>query len=160
LGNIYVSDSKNGRVQVFDKYGILIKAIFGTANKKFISPRGIAYDPTNDVLIVTDFDLHKLFTLKLKINQNAIIVKYGNIHNELNLLRPQAISFFKGMIAIADSRNYKIKIYNLENCKIDHVFTIEKDYVLYPGGVCFASDKVVYTTDIDRGSVLRFTKID
>ncbi len=56
LGNVYVTDFENNRVQVFSAKGEFLKkwVSFGRADSQFQSPRGIAVD-TNGNMYVADW---------------------------------------------------------------------------------------------------------
>lgn len=62
LGNVYVTDDWNTRVQVYDKdghYFTTIGGIWGSLNSQFISPRAVAVDLEGNVF-VTDLLNHRI----------------------------------------------------------------------------------------------------
>ncbi|MEN2498363.1 MAG: hypothetical protein MHMPM18_002662 [Marteilia pararefringens] len=155
--NIYVSDSKNCRVQVFDSDGRYLRKITGYSTKKVNSPRGLTLIRDENILLMTDFEMHKLISIKLSykfkhnINVDSLI-----FHNKIQLQRPQSIDYRDGIVAIADSRCYEVKLYNLETQERVSILPNCDTEGIYPGGVCFVGLDAIFATEIEKNEVYRF----
>jgi hypothetical protein len=68
-GNIYVSDTQNHRIQVFDSSGAYVSKFgsSGTAEGQFANPLGIAFDSTGNIYVAD--------------NQNYRVQKFDSDHN-------------------------------------------------------------------------------
>lgn len=96
-GNIYVADSNNGRVQLFDEYGGFVK-VFA---KSLILPRGIAVDDLGRVHVVDTF-AKKVFIYDM---EGKLLFTYGHEGKdgrELQLPNDIAINNDVGRFYIAD----------------------------------------------------------
>lgn len=78
IGNIIATDTRNHRIQMFTSNGHFItKYSFDSAYyekhlKSHITPRGLAFTPTGDIL-VTDFENHRI----MKLDGNLSMVSYS-----------------------------------------------------------------------------------
>jgi DNA-binding beta-propeller fold protein YncE len=107
---LYVSDSLNFRVQIFNKDGIFI-ASFGKPGDNigsFANPKGIAVDPDGNIYVVdAKFDNVQIFN-----RQGQLLLVFGSTgHGPGNMLLPSGIYIDShGKIYISDSFNNRIQI--------------------------------------------------
>ncbi|MBI1892411.1 MAG: 6-bladed beta-propeller [Burkholderiales bacterium] len=108
-GRIFVADSFNSRVQVFDASGKFVASFggYGFGGGKFVIPMGIAIDNAGNVF-VTDWGLSTIS----KFDANLQFVKtwgsYGNGDGQLN--RPIELSVdANGNVYVADTRNGRVQ---------------------------------------------------
>jgi DNA-binding beta-propeller fold protein YncE len=109
-GNIYVADSNNGRVQVFDSKGRFRYFFKTRPDDPFSLPRGIAIDRLNRVHVVDTFK-HKVYVFE---KSGQLLFTYGTAGNkEQNLSYPNGIAIDNkaDLIFIADRQNNRIAVW-------------------------------------------------
>lgn len=155
--NIYVSDSKNGLVKVFNKSGNFKCRIDGFGNKKFSSPRGVHFCEDRGCLLVTDFELHKLVSLKIKYdNNNQVMACDITFYNSLFLKRPQSVDYRDGVALIANSRSYEVVMFDLDKGTYMSIPN-EKTGGIFAAGVCFAGEhRSIFATDVSCKHLIKF----
>jgi len=104
--NVYVSDSNNNRVQVFDSEGNFLRkwGSLGSSNGQFRSPKGLAIDSSNNVYVI---DSHTV--QKFDFN-SRFLGRYNNIYNSLDVVLGSSNDFYVSTFSPEDVRivNYKI----------------------------------------------------
>lgn len=85
-GNIYVSDTLNDRIQVFDPAGAFVEQWFVSFNL----PRGMIYEPTEDKLYVVVGDLYYVYLYRVSttglIDQTWIMADQPYAHGDITKL--------------------------------------------------------------------------
>ncbi|MDI6861112.1 MAG: NHL repeat-containing protein [Caldisericia bacterium] len=131
-GKIYVADSWNNKIRVFDKKGNLIFSFgtFGNKENEFSYPSKIKV--YNDLIYVLDVYNHKLKIFDLNGNYKYSIGE-STYKYLLNLIKPKSIlfepnEFFvkKENIFISDKKNYKLIIIEgkkIKKIKLDDIMT-------------------------------------
>lgn len=84
-GRIFMSDTGNNRILVFDSQGQYLHAIGGTTagykdgeNPKFRSPRGLVYDPSSDCVFVCDTGNHSIRCIDMTTKRVSTLCGNGN----------------------------------------------------------------------------------
>ena len=111
-GNIYVSDSNNGRVQVFDRDG-RYKFTFASSEKRLFSlPRGIAVDGLGRIHVVDVFN-HKVLVFD---HNGSLLFTYGEQGSAVDAFNyPNGITIDgSGQIFIADRQNNRIAVWRIK----------------------------------------------
>ncbi len=111
-GTIYVSDSNNGRVQVFDREG-RYKFTFTSSEKRLFSlPRGISIDPLGRIHVVDVFN-HKVSVFD---PSGSLLFTYGQQGNAVDAFNyPNGITIDEaGRIFIADRQNNRIAVWRVK----------------------------------------------
>ncbi|MCL5291916.1 MAG: 6-bladed beta-propeller [Actinobacteria bacterium] len=111
-GNIYVSDSNNARVQVFDKNG-RYKLTFNSGAKRLAwLPRGIAVDALGRIHVVDAFN-HKVLVFSSSGN---LLFSYGEQGNAVDAFYyPNGITIDQnGGTFIADRQNNRIAVWQVK----------------------------------------------
>jgi DNA-binding beta-propeller fold protein YncE len=109
-GKIFVSDSNNARIQVFDQKGTFLFMFSGSKKERLALPRGLAFDKRG-LLHVVDTLKHKVFVFN---KQGKQVYSYGSFGNRgAGLLYPNAIVFNDAFekIYIADKQNNRISVW-------------------------------------------------
>ena len=112
LGNVYVIDSTNRRVQKFTADGQFITkwGVSGTGDGQFSNPIGIAVDSSNNVY-VTDSGNYRVqkFTA-----DGVFITKWGSVGTgDGQFNRPQGIAIDStNKIYVTDSDNYRVQVFD------------------------------------------------
>jgi sugar lactone lactonase YvrE len=114
LGNIYVADEEQNRVQKFDSSGKFLLS-FGSAgsnNGQFKQPEGIAIDKDDKIYVADSFNNRiEIFDSKgnFMSSFDSIAINTGNHHFSY----PWAITFdSSGNIYVADSGNSRVEKFN------------------------------------------------
>jgi sugar lactone lactonase YvrE len=109
-GDVFVSDSNNTRIQVFNSKGSFLYRFAGTKKDHLALPRGLAFDDKNRLHVV-DTLKHKVFVFS---KQGKLMFSYGNSGDRATTFSyPNAIAFgadFK-KIYIADKQNNRAAIW-------------------------------------------------
>jgi DNA-binding beta-propeller fold protein YncE len=114
LGDLYVADTHNDRIQEFSPTGRLIRSFgsHGSGDGQFFSPRGLAIDPFGNVW-VADHDNHRVqkFTADGRFlgrwGANGGDGSYGGRWGEFN--SPRGLSSdAQGNIYVADDANHRV----------------------------------------------------
>lgn len=109
-GKLYVADSNNSRVQVFDKNGRFLSYLIPPKEERFSLPRGIAIDKLGRI--------HVVDTLKSRVfvfnRDHRFLFTYGSgQENEGDLAYPNGIFIDRetGLIFIADRLNNRVAVW-------------------------------------------------
>lgn len=112
--NIYVSDSGNQRIVLFDKKGKFIRMINGSkdgkGNSKFVNPRGIGIQP-NGTLLMVDNMTHYVYGFDKNGKQKFQFGGLGSDKNQFYLPNGLFVDS-KGEVFITDTVNKRIAQYN------------------------------------------------
>lgn len=110
-GNLYVVDTMNGRVQIFDSEGRFMRAFgqFGDVPGMFARPKGIAVDSEGHIYVVdAAFNNVQIFDDEGQILMS--FASYGNDRGQLIL--PAGVSIDKDdFIYVVDSWNRRLAVY-------------------------------------------------
>eukprot|EP01100_Stratorugosa_tubuloviscum_P012726 TRINITY_DN6145_c0_g1_i7.p1 TRINITY_DN6145_c0_g1~~TRINITY_DN6145_c0_g1_i7.p1 ORF type:complete len:300 (-),score=127.78 TRINITY_DN6145_c0_g1_i7:117-1016(-) len=121
--NIYVADSKNHCIRIYNKQGELIKTIGGrqgNSNGCFNEPWGITIDNENKELFVTDCKNHRIQIFDCLTGRFKR--KFDNLGNHGNLNYPVGITIYGDRLLIADNNNHRIVIMNKRTGDLMKVF--------------------------------------
>lgn len=111
---IFVSDSNNGKIQVFNSLGKfqfyfpLKKALPPFPKQNLILPRGIAIDDHGSVHVADAF-LQKVFVFN---GDGKFIGKYGDMGSEPDKFNlPNGVAIEGDRVAVADKANHRISVW-------------------------------------------------
>lgn len=111
--NIYVTDSGNNRVQVFNKKGEFLKIINGSEDGKgaptFLNPRGIAVDSAGTVYVVNNLS-HNIYAFDKEGNQVQELGGMGTDNGKLYLPNGMYMDE-RGTIFVTDTINKRISVF-------------------------------------------------
>jgi DNA-binding beta-propeller fold protein YncE len=113
-GNIYVADSGNGRVQVFDRDGAFLFAIGrGTAKGDLGMPRGIVVDDERKQLLVVDTTDHEIKVYDIAGATPKFLYALDGGGAAVAAFRfPNGIALDgKGHIFVADRENHRVAVW-------------------------------------------------
>lgn len=112
-GNIYVVDTGNQRVQVFDKEGKYIKVINGSPNGKgdsvFVNPRGIAIDSRGIIYVISNLT-HFVYGYNQEGNQVFVFGGIGEDNDKFTLPNGLFIDS-NDDVYVTDTTNQRIAVY-------------------------------------------------
>jgi len=112
IGNMYVADVNNHRIQVFNSSGTLISKFGsnGTGDGQFQCPAGIALDKSGNIYVVDLFN-HRVQVFD---NNGNFLRKFGSLGSSLGQFNNTAgiAVDSNGQIYVADNNNNRIQIFN------------------------------------------------
>jgi len=113
-GNLYVADTKNNRVQVFDREGNPLRT-FGRAGEgagELKEPCGLSVDPEGDVWVADTWN-HRVARFGADGGHKA---NFGD--PDRSLFGPRAVVFARGFLYVADTGNKRILRFDREGKKV------------------------------------------
>lgn len=112
-GSLFVSDSGNQRVQVFDKNGKFVRIINGTTDGKgnsvFVNPRGIGLDSKGRVYVISNLT-HVIFCFDKEGQQQFSLGGYGDGVDKFSLPNGLYIND-NDEILVTDTLNQRVAVY-------------------------------------------------
>ena len=120
-GNVYVSDSNNGRLQALDKNGEVLWVVgkppksMSEANRRFGLPDGLAMDDEGRLFVVDAFRS----TIQVYSNKGKKLSEIGRLgHNDGEFFYPSEIAYSGGnKFAVSDRYNNRIQVVRLSVVK-------------------------------------------
>lgn len=126
-GNVYVTDTLNSRVQVFDSDGKYLKSVGQRGNGwgMFDKPKGVALDSFGNVYVVdSGWSNVQIFNQKGQI----LLFFGGNGRNPGLLWAPTAIAIDRrDQIYVADNLNHRVEMYKLVNTSAADSYPVPPD---------------------------------
>jgi DNA-binding beta-propeller fold protein YncE len=117
-GNIYVSDSLNKRIVVFDKNGNFVRAFGGKDILEL--PAGLAFSEKAQKLYVVDTKKHQVSVFNKDGNLDSTIGANGTNPGFFNFPTNIAIDS-NGRLYIADSMNFRIQVLEEDGTYVRHI---------------------------------------
>ena len=146
-GELYVCDSNNHRIQVFD-LELNFKRSFGsqgTAPGQFCYPNNIAFDSNGQVYIADSMNYRiQCFTSKPECH-------LYNIEHK-NLSSPTGLLIHNDHIYVTDYHNHKVMVMTLSG---DVVVIIGSEHLKFPEGITMDEDGFLYVTS-DHSNIVVF----
>lgn len=163
-GNIYVTDTDQDRVIVFDKEGKFFNAIGEKGT--FEQPTGIAINDALNRLYVLDTKKSQLFIHTKDGKQVAVIGRRGEGDGEFNFPTNLFVSR-TGKVYVSDSMNFRIQVFDAEGKFIRKFGQVGDTPGMFsrPKGIAVDSEEHVYVVDAafnnvqifsDEGQILMF----
>ena len=113
VGNIYVVDNNNHRIQKFKSDGKFIQSVgtCGSGQLQFYRPMGVSFNPHNQKLYVCDSGNHRVQVLNTDLTLHSTIGREGTGKGEFKDTTDIAFSS-NGEIYVTDFRNHRVPIFN------------------------------------------------
>jgi len=153
---VYVSDTSNKQIQVFDQSGT---AVFkfgkeGSKEGEFKFPYGIAGDKDGNIYVADLYNGNiSIFDSKGKF------LKY--LHKKESILQsPGGLRIFDDKLYVTDIKANKLYVFNLDGKKLMEIggAGVEEGKFIAPNAVTVDSDKQIYVTDSGNNRVQVFDK--
>ncbi|HDZ76874.1 MAG TPA: hypothetical protein ENH41_02170 [Candidatus Omnitrophica bacterium] len=160
-GDIYVADTINSRVVVFNSFGG-VKAVFGKAGDKdgeLKAPMALAIDSKNEKVYVADSSNYRIQVFKLGGEFLSSIDLNKGIEEGVKKVRPIGIAVSSnGNIYVSDADNNYIRIYSPSGEFISKFggFGAEDGKFCIPVGLFIDKKDKVYAVDMNNSRVQIF----
>lgn len=153
---IYVSDTKNTQVQVFDQSGNNVNAFGekGTEKGQFQFPYGIAGDKEEQVYVAD------LYNGNISIfSSKGEFIKYFPDKDKL-IQSPGGLRIYDEKLYVTDIKSNKLFIFDLEGKKLMEIGDAGQDEgkFIAPNAVAVDQDNQIYVTDSGNNRVQVFDK--
>jgi len=151
---LYLVDTMNSRIIVFDEGGSLIKTIGkeGMGDDEFYYPRGVSVDSQGRVWM-TD-TLHH--TVKVFDASGKYLFRIGKEGSDLEgLNRPRYVVVKDDIAIISDYQNNRLKIYNSQGDLTGVIDAIGGDHLLNPEGLWIDDQGFLWVADSGNNRVLK-----
>jgi DNA-binding beta-propeller fold protein YncE len=153
---VYVSDTNNKQVQVFDQSGTSIFNFGkeGTKEGEFKFPYGIAGDKAGNIYVAD------LYNGNISIfDEKGKFIKYFNMKEKV-IKSPGGLRIFDEKLFVTDIKANKLFVFNLEGKKLMEIGGpgVEEGKFIAPNAVTVDSDDQIYVTDSGNNRVQVFDK--
>jgi sugar lactone lactonase YvrE len=144
-GKVYVTDSGQGAVWVFDEENAEVRLLGISGQGKLVEPIGVAVDNTQGIVFVSDVRLQRVFGYDPEGELAVAIGKQGEFDNPSGL----AVDESGGRLYVADPRNHRIRVYGTSDGEFLFEFGqrgSEEGEMNFPTNL-FVSNRKLYITD-------------
>jgi DNA-binding beta-propeller fold protein YncE len=158
--NIYVSDSKAGKIFVFQPNG-KYKGVFGSLKGGegfFKRPTGIAIDNENHEIYVTDTLRDKVYVLDAKGTVLRNFGRHGAEDGEFNF--PTEVIAKNGMVVVVDAMNFRVQTFDRKGGFLGKIGKLgdSSGAMFRPKGIAVDSENHIYLVEGMWGSVQVFDR--
>jgi len=152
-GSVYVVDSMNDRVQVFDPTGEFQSSFgsVGTGNGQFNGPIGVAA-AANGTVYVTDVDNNRVETFNSAGVYQSQFGSSGSGQGEFESPTAVAVDPVNGSVYVTDDFNGRVENFNPSGGFLDSITSIEGNFN-QPDGVAVSSTGTIYVADSDDNRI-------
>lgn len=157
--NVFVSDSKEKRINIYDTNGTL-KSVIGD-RLDFSNPTGIAIDKNLNRLYVVDTKAHQLKAYDIATKKHIYTVgKRGVEDAEFNFPTNVAVDQRNGNVVVVDTQNFRVQIFDKEGKFITKFGNVGNKPGTFarPKGVGIDSEGNIYVADSAFNNVQIFSE--
>lgn len=165
-GWVYVADSDNHRIQVFDADGVFQAEFgaYGTGDGAFRSPRGIDFDTTGALYVVDSLnDRVQKFTVNETNKTFTFTSKFGaSGTGDGQFVQPYdlAVDRANGKVYVADTLNHRLQVFTTAGAFVKVIGTGRGSGLgqfNYPSGVAVDSAGNLYVADTYNNRVVKYS---
>ena len=159
---VFVADTGNNRIQVFNSNGVFIAAWgstkAGSGINDFNNPQGLAMDMARGFLYIADTFNHRIKKYSLDGAFIAAFGGYGTEDGKMNYPKDAAIGP-DGSIYVSDSLNYRIQKFSSENTFLTKWGSKGSDAAMFNGmfEISVDRDNSVYIADAGNHRLQKFS---
>jgi len=159
LNNVYVVDSGNNRMMVYDREGNykFSWGSKGTGNGEFSNPQGIALDQDENVYVVDHWN-HRI----QKFNANGVfLTQWGQDIGTNSLYWPIDITVDdEGYVFVCDTYNNRIQVFDQNGNYIKSIgeFGLGPDQFNQPNGITSDAVGNIFVADTGNNRIVKFSK--
>lgn len=153
-GDIYVADTLNNRIQVFDSTGAYLDQI-----GDLTYPSGLAIDPDGNIYVAEWSGSHQIKKFDSAHNQIGVWGGYGS--SDGKFYNPHGIAIdADGLVYVADANNNRIQMFDADGNFVDNwgVFGYEDGQLNQPWDVAIDEDNNVLVADTYNNRIQKFTR--
>jgi hypothetical protein len=162
--NIFVADSQNDRIQIFDSSNLFLRSL------KILAPHFVAFKPGGDLLVSSNYRSVEIFSIQQelqKVDQAYESHKLQNLINELHINRCATLchsqtqklerlcSNKKGEVLVVDTGKKKIVIFN---AKGDLMHILNHPELEDPCGIAVGSGNEIIVSDVSTQKICVFSE--
>ncbi len=149
---IYVADSDNHRIQVFNLDGLFVTkwGTRGTDDGQFCSPSAVVVHPTRDLVFVSEGSGNRVQAFR---SAGAFLFKWGTQGSaDGQFQSPQALALHptRDLLFVADTQNHRVQVFHLDGsfvCKWGFQGRADGEFSS-PWGMCVhPTSEVLYVSD-------------
>ena len=163
-GNVFVANRESHEIEVFDALGRYLTrwGTRGTAAGRFTFPQGVAFDPTDGTLLVTDSGNGRIERFSVSANgHGTFVTSYGSKGSAAGQFAvPSGIDVSNdGTIWVADTQNNRVQKRNPSTGVWTAYSIAQGDTVSLrsPWGVTVAPDGQIWVADTGRDRLVRMS---
>jgi DNA-binding beta-propeller fold protein YncE len=163
-GNVYLANRESHEIEVFSPSGDYVTrwGYRGAANGKFVFPQGVAFDPTDGTLLVSDSGNNRIQRFKiLASGKGSWIASYGSAGTAPGqFATPTGIDVAAdGTIWVADTQNDRIQKRNPATGAWTAYTAAAGDAATFksPWGVSVAPGGEIWVADTNQDRLVRMT---
>jgi tripartite motif-containing protein 71 len=160
-GRVFVANRENHEIEVFSASGAYVArwGIRGTANGRFVFPHGVAFDPRDGTLLVTDSGNGRIQRFAVDTAGNGtFLAAYGGKGTAAGAFNtPTGIDVAAdGTIWVADTRNKRIqKRHPSTGAWTAYTAPVGGDTFSNAWGVSVAPDGSIWVADSGKGRIVK-----
>lgn len=152
---IYVSDTNNKQIQVFDQSGTTVFQFGadGSEEGQFKFPYGISGDKDGNVYVAD------LYNGNISIfDSKGVFLKY--FENEVELQSPAGLRIYNDTLYVTDVKKNQVFLFNLEGEKLLEVGEsgLEEGQFIAPNAVAIDKEEHIYVSDSGNNRIQIFDK--
>jgi DNA-binding beta-propeller fold protein YncE len=161
-GRVFVANRESNEIEVFDANGLYVNrwGFGGSANGRFKFPQGVAFDPTNGTLLVSDSGNHRIQRFSITATGHGTwLATYGALGSGPGLLKtPTGIDVAAdGTIWVADAGNNQIQRRAPDGTWTAYSAPTGGTAFKGPWGVTVAPDGSIWVADSGHDAIVRMT---
>ena len=158
VGNIYVVDSDNHRIQKFTPDGKFQSVgTQGNGQLQFHFPVGISFNTNNQKLYVCDQKNHRVQVLNTDLTYYSTLGRKGRGNGEFENAMDIAFDS-NGNIYITDFHNHRVQIFSQDGSFVRAITNKKQGQTLQrPYGIALDSSDTVYVSERNRSCINVFT---
>ena len=147
---VYVCDTKNNRIQVFDTNLNFLRSIGkkGNGPGEFNTPDDLDFDKDGNMYITEEHN-HRIQVLTLQGAHIRFIGEFG--HGLGQLQYPISLVIYRRLIYVTDTCNSRISVFDIDG----HHVTSFGEGLSHPEGIAIDEDGFIYVTN-DQSTLVRF----
>ncbi len=152
---VFVADSNNHRVQVFNPDGTFIRkwGTHGSDNGQFLCPWGVAVHSTRDLVFISEFTGCRIQAFR---SDGTFLFKWGSHGDaEGQFQQPKflALHSIRDQLLVVDNDNHRVQVFDLNGsfvCKWGSEGQADGEFFLPSGVAVHPTRDMVYITNSNR----------
>ena len=145
--DIYVSDSQQAQIYVFDVRGKFLRSFGGVGESKLQRPTGMLLDPKSRRIYLTDTLRHQLMIFGMDGKLIRAVGKRGAGTGEFNF--PTALTLSAGRLYVVDSMNFRVQSFTPDGAFVSTFGKLgnQSGTLNRPKGIAADTDGNIYLVD-------------